>query len=161
MPHKLKHTLYIVVMYSLSLFFTNSCSSDNTKQAVRQSLSELVDAVEAKKYYEVRQKFTKKFQGNAGFNQRTMVALIFRYTLGHKHIKIYKLINDIEINENKHTVKMLFHILLTSTKNTLPEHMRAFRIQSKWGKIETEWKITQANWIEVRPQSVYPQVKHL
>lgn len=161
MPNKLKYTLYIVIIFSLSLLFLNSYTDDSAEQALKQSLAGLVSAVENRQYRHVTQKLTTNFQGNSRFNQQTMSALIFRYTLRYKLIKIYTLINTIEMSEDKNKAKMLFHALLTSTKSTLPEHMRAFRINSHWVNIDNEWKIKKANWIEVRAQSIYPEVKEL
>jgi len=156
---KLKYTLYIVIIFSLPLLFLNGCANDDAKQALKQSLADIVSAVENKQHFGVKQKITTNFQGNNRFDQRTIVALIFRYTLRHKNIRIYTIVNAIEMAKDEHAAKMLFHAVLTSTKNTLPEHMRAFRIQSHWVKVEGDWKIKKARWVEVRAQSIYPEIK--
>ena len=36
-----------------------------------------------------------------------------------------------------------------------------FKIDSRWVRIDKEWKMVEANWIEVRPQTVYPEIKKL
>ena len=162
MPKLHKHSLYIVLTFSALLL--SGCFEDDSKQALKQSLQELVSAVEQKKQRAVTNKLTKDFRGNGRFNQQTMSALVFRYYLRHKFIKIYTLINSIEIKAietDSPQAKMLFHAALTSTKSTLPEHMRVFRIDSRWLRIDKEWKMVEANWIEVRPQTVYPEIKKL
>ncbi len=159
MQNKLKYTLYIVLIFSLSLLFLGSCSNNDAEQALKHSLNDLVNAIENKQYRAVTNTMTRQFSGNHRFNQQTMSALIFRYYLRHKFIKIYTVVNAIEMDENKQTAKMLFHAVLTGTKKTLPEHMRAFRVQSQWLKIDGEWKIKKADWQEVRAQSIYPEIK--
>ncbi|VAW96349.1 hypothetical protein MNBD_GAMMA23-1748 [hydrothermal vent metagenome] len=160
MRNRKKHTLYIVLISSLSLFFLNSCSEDNAEKALKLALAELVSAVENKQYRSVTQKLTTHFRGNKRLNQQTMSALVFRYTLRHKFVKIYTVVNTIEVAKDKKEANMLFHTLLTGTKSTLPEHMRAFRVQSHWLKADNEWKIKEANWIEVQAQTVYPRIKN-
>ncbi len=157
MRNKLKHTLYIVLISSLSLFFLNSCSEDNAEKALKQALAELVSAVENKQHRSVTQKLSSDFRGNKRLNQQTMSALVFRYYLRHKFINIYTHINTIKITQDKNEADMLFHAVLTGTKSTLPEHMRAFKIQSHWLKVDNEWKIKEANWVEVRAQTIYPE----
>jgi len=158
-----KHTLYILIL-GLTLQLA-ACSSDDSKQALRQSLNELITAVEQKKHRAVTQKLTSNFQGNKRFNQQTMSALIFRYYIRYRFIKIYSLINSIKIEPGNESssdsklAKMTFHVALTSSKNALPEHMRVFKVDSHWIRIDKEWKILKADWLEVRPQSVYPQIK--
>lgn len=150
-----------LILAALSLC---SCSQNDPKQALRDSLQQLVSAVEEKKHRAVTNKLVKNFRGNGRFNQQTMSALVFRYYVRHKFIKIYTLINSIEIKsitENNAKAKMIFHAALTSSKKSLPEHMRVFKIDSRWEIIDKEWKMSTANWIEVRPQSVYPQMKEL
>lgn len=127
-------------------------------------MKELVLAVEQKKQRAVTNKLTKDFRGIGRFNQQTMSALVFRYYLRHKFIKIYTLINSIEIKTTETDspqAKMVFHAALTGTKSTLPEHMRVFKIDSHWVRINKEWKMAKANWIEVRPQTIYPEIKKL
>ncbi len=158
MLNKLKHTLYIVLISSSALFFLNSCTQDDDEKALKQALAELVSAVENKQHRSVSRKLTTDFRGNKRLNQQTMSALVFRYTLRHKFIKIYTRVNTIKISQDKNEANMLFHALLTGTESTLPERMRAFRIESRWLKLNNEWKINAANWVEVRAQAIYPEV---
>jgi len=153
----LKHSLYIAAIFSFGLL--GSCSSDDPKRALRQSLAELVTAVENKKHRAVINKLTPNFRGNHHFDQQTMSALVFRYYLRHKFIKIYTLVNSIEIKDLK--AGMVFHAVLTSTENALPEHMRAFRINSRWELKDKEWIMAEANWVEVLPRTIYPEIKPL
>jgi len=153
------HTLYILLIFSSLL---SGCFEDDAKQVLKQSLQELVASVEQKKQRAVSNKLTSNFRGNLQFNQQTMSSLIFTYYRSHKFIKIYTLINAIEIKEIKTDspqAKIVFHAALTSTKSTLPEHMRVFKIDSRWLKVDREWKMSAANWIEVLPQTVYPEIK--
>ena len=159
MLQPIRYTLYIVIAFSLSIL--SSCNSDAPKDALRKSLHELVTAVEQKKQRTVTNKLTTDFRGNARLNQQTMSALIFRYYLTHKYIKIYTLINSIELSDDSEdaknggaSAKMTFHAALTSTENALPEHMRVFKIESHWIKKEKDWLMAKANWIEVRPQAI-------
>jgi len=153
MLQPIRYTLYIVIAFSLTIL--SGCSSDDPKQALRKSLHELVTAVEQKQHRTVTNKLTTDFRGNARLNQQTMSALIFRYYLTHKYIKIYTLINSIELSEDgEASAKMIFHAALTSTENALPEHMRVFKIESHWIKKEKDWLMAKANWVEVRPQAI-------
>ena len=136
----------------------NACSGEDPKRELKQSLAELVTAIEQKQHRTVTNKLTKNFRGNHHFDQQTMSALVFRYYLRHKFIKIYTLVNSIELQDKQ--AKMIFHAMLTGTENALPEHMRAFRVVSKWDQIEKEWKIAEATWIEVLPRTIYPEMKH-
>jgi len=158
MQSKPKYTLYIALIFSMPLFFLTSCTQDNAENALKQTLTELVSAVENKQHRSVRQKLAPDFKGNHRFNQQTMSAYVFRYYLRHKFIKIYTLVNTIDMSKDKNEAKMLFHAVLTSTKTTLPERMRAFRVQSHWVKLDNEWRIKAANWVEVQAQTVYPEV---
>ena len=54
---------------------------------------------------------------------------------------------------------MTFHVALTSSEKILPERMRVYKVNAQWILEKKEWKILKADWIEVRPQSVYPQIK--
>ena len=152
----IRYTLYIVIAFFLSIL--SGCNSDDPKQALRTSLQELVTAVEQKQHRTVTNKLTTDFRGNARLNQQTMSALIFRYYLTHKYIKIYTLINSIELSEDGKngggSAKMTFHAALTSTENALPEHMRVFKIESLWIQKEKDWLMAKANWVEVRPQTI-------
>ena len=136
----------------------SACSGDDPKRELKRSFAELVTAIEQKQHLTVTNKLTKNFRGNHHFDQQTMSALVFRYYLRHKFIKIYSLINSIELEDKKE--KMIFHIMLTGTENALPKHMRAFRVVSEWKKIDKDWKIAEATWIEVLPRTIYPEIKH-
>lgn len=160
MLQRYRYSIYILLIFTTLL---SGCFEDNMKPALKQSLQELVLAVEQKKQLTVTNKLTSGFRGNARYNQHTMSELIFQYYPKHKFIKIYTLVNAIEIKtiaSNPHA-KMQFHLVLTSTKSTLPEHMRVFKIESRWLRLNKEWKMTEASWIEVRPQTVYPKIKKL
>jgi len=155
----IRYSLYIPLAFSLLIL--SGCNSEDPKKALKESLQNLVSAVEQKKHRTVTNKLTTDFRGNARLNQQTMSALIFRYYLTHKYIKIYTLINSIELSENhvdgingEASAKMIFHAALTSTENALPEHMRVFKIESYWIKKEKDWLMATANWIEVRPQTI-------
>jgi len=158
MRRKLKYTLHIVIISSLSLLFLNNCSQNTAEQALRLLLADFVRSIESKQHLAVTQKFTRHFIGNKRFNQNAMSVLIFRYYLRHKTIKIYTVVRSIKMSTSKTEAQMQFHALLTSTKNTLPEHMRTFKISAHWVNINDQWKINKANWIEVRAQSIYPKI---
>lgn len=133
------------------------CSQDDPEILLRQSLKELVNIVEQKKRLALTNKLTLDFSGNQHFTHRSMSALIFRYYLQHKIIRLYTLINVLEV-KTQNTGKITFHVALTSTTSTLPESLRVFKVESKWRREDKAWKIARANWMEVRPNSVYPQI---
>lgn len=162
MRYKMGYTLYIVVI--IFSFTLSGCAKDNHEDALKKSLRELVSAVEQKEHFVVTNKLSTGFRGNNHFDQRTMSALVFRYYLRHKFIRIYTVIKTIQITDIETantTAKMTFHAALTSTENALPEHIRVFKIDSHWVQIDEEWKMDKAHWIEVRAQALYPEIKAL
>lgn len=153
----------LLILFAAPLLFLVSCTSAPPKEEIRQALTELITAIEAKKHRTVTNKLTKTFLGNNRLNQRSMSALVFRYYLRHQYIKIYTIVNSIEITSKKRSKTqqaiMTFHAALTSTTSVLPEHMRIFKITAYWEKSAGSWKMSKANWVEVRPQSIYPKFK--
>jgi len=150
-----RYTLYIGL--GILIGIQTGCSQEDPEYLLRQSLKELVNIVEQKKRRALTNKLTLDFSGNKIFTRRSMSALVFRYYLQHKIIRLYTLINVLEV-KTQNTGKIIFHIALTSTTSTLPEHMRVFKVESEWRLEDKAWKISRANWLEVRPNSVYPQI---
>jgi len=160
-----KHSLYIhlaclILFFSVVLFLT-SCSREDPKLAIKQSLAELVTAVEQKSHHTFNQKMTRNFIGNNRLNPQAMTALIFRYVIRYRFVRIYTLVNSIEIEPESEgsRARMTFHVALTSSKQTVPERMRVYKVNAYWIIKNNKWKILKANWLEVRPQSFYPQIK--
>jgi len=165
MHSQYKHSLYIhlaslILFFSVVLFLT-SCSREDPKLALKQSLAELVTAVEQKKHHAINQKMTRNFIGNNRLNSQTMTALIFRYVIRYRFIKVYTLVNSIEIEPEaeENLARMTFHAALTSSEKMLPERMRVYKVNAHWVLKNNEWKILKADWVEVRPQTIYPQIK--
>jgi len=160
-----KHSLYIylanlILLVSLALILTG-CSREDPKLALKQSLAELVTAVEQKKHHAINQKMTRNFIGNNQLNPQAMTALIFKYVIRYRFIKIYTLVNSIEIEpeSEQSLAKMTFHVALTSSEKMLPERMRVYKVNAHWIMENKEWKLNKANWIEVQPQTIYPKIK--
>ena len=126
---------------------------------IRQRITEMENATEAKQLGDVMQPVDKDFLGNEIIRKVNLKALILLHFRRSKNVHVY--INDLEVvllsgepeakdldgSEAKITeAKVTCNVVMAGRNKTLPEQARVLQVVSIWKKIEGDWFVASASW---------------
>ena len=71
-------------------------------------------------------------------------SLMLLYFRQNKNISLYRVEQDIQINEDRADVTLL--ILVTGSSGLLPERSGRYQVEMLWRKQEGDWLLSRVNW---------------
>ena len=141
----MKNAAYIILAILISHLV--ACTTPNEETSLRETLRELVTAVEDRSVRRVQKYLTDDFKTARHSNTQQLKAFMLLHFRQNQVINVFT--NEVQVNLLQEKADITFNALVTGSSNWLPERGRRFAVQSRWLKQEGNWKISRVNWEEV------------
>lgn len=123
-----------------------ACTTPDEETRLREALSNLVDAIEARSVRQVQYYLTDDFKAARHGNTQQLKAFMLLHFRQNQVIHVFT--SNLQMTVQNGTADMTFTALVTGSSNWLPERGRRFAVESRWLKLDGDWKISRVNWQE-------------
>ncbi len=137
---------YGAVALMTCLAFAAACSRTTPEERLRETVSALQEAIDARDASAISELVAADFVGNEGLDRegaRRLAAAVF---LRHREIGAVLGPVDVSLSGDTHASVDFTAMVTGGGGGWMPESGQVYRVRSGWRVEEGEWRLTSAEW---------------
>ena len=132
------------IPYIMLCFVMAACSKLSDEQIIRNTISDMIRAVEEKERKTFVSYLDKDFRAQKTQRIADIQSMMFYHYQRNKNINIY--VSDTEIRVDGKRADVILSVILTGAEGLLPKRVRAYRVEMMWRKLDDAWLVSRAHW---------------
>ncbi len=128
----------------LTVLLLTACSHKPDETLIRQSIDEMVQAVEQHHSGPVLDHLAPAFRGPEDMDTRRVRAFLAAQYF--RNPKIHVILTGLHVRLDGDEADVVFHAAVAGGVGIVPERAQYYVVTTRWRKIDGDWRVLRAQW---------------